>query len=258
MRRSLERRLTDAVLAPRRDPAADECRRASIAGAFEDLYRPAEEGDLPTDELRRTIVDQFHRLYYHDSERTWRATRYRGVGILKCPLDLWVYQEVVHRLRPELIVETGTAHGGSAYFLGDLCDTVGGGRIVSIDIEAAERPVHPRVTYLHGSSVDPSIIGEVTARLPSDGPVLVILDSDHRQGHVRRELEVYAPMVSVGSYIVVEDSNVHGHPALPSFPAGPREALDAFLAGTGDFVVDEALEKFMMTFNPRGFLRRVR
>jgi cephalosporin hydroxylase len=122
----------------------------------------------------------------------------------------------------------------------------------------ADRPQHPRVTYLEGSSVDPHIVAQVRSLVKPDATVLVYLDSDHSCDHVRQELEHYAPLVSVGSYIVVEDTNVHGHPALPGFPAGPMEGLHQFLAGSDAFEIDKRRERFLMTFNPSGYLRRVR
>ena len=238
---------------------SDERVKNSLAAAFERLYVPINLGDLPSPVVRRTIVDQFHRLYYHDRQQTWLQTTYRGVPVWKCPLDLWIYQEIINDLRPDLIVETGTALGGSAFFLGDLCDTLDNGHVVTIDVEdAPNRPRHPRVTYLKGSSVDPAIVARVGALLRARGRTMVILDSDHSEDHVRRELGVYAPMVSLGSYLIVEDSNVHGHPALPSHPAGPMEALQQFLATTDEFTVDTDQEKFMLTFNPSGFLKRVK
>jgi cephalosporin hydroxylase len=238
---------------------ADERVKDSIVAAFERLYTPFDEGDLPTPVVRRAIVDQFHRLYYHDSWRTWRQTTHRGVTVYKCPLDLWIYQEIINEIHPDLIIETGTALGGSAYFMADLCDTLGKGHVVSIDIEDDPgRPSHPRVTYLTGSSVDPNIVEQALATLPPGGTAMVILDSDHSMEHVKTELNVYAPVVTLGSYLVVEDTNVHGHPALPSFPAGPMEGLQQFLTTTDEFEVDTNQEKFMLTFNPSGFLKRVK
>ncbi|MDQ6782160.1 MAG: cephalosporin hydroxylase family protein [Actinomycetota bacterium] len=237
----------------------DASLRDAVVRSFEALYDPAQEGDRPDADTRRSIVNQFHRLYYHDSQNTWRNTSYRGVPIMKCPLDLWQYQEVISALRPDLIIETGIADGGGAYYLGDLCDTVGNGRVVSIDIELASvLPDHDRVTYLKGSSISPEIVAKVRALAPPDGTIMVILDSDHSRDHVRRELEMYAPMVTVGSYAIVEDTNVHGHPALPSYPPGPMEGLRDFLNGTDAFEIDRNCERFMMTFNPSGYLRRLR
>lgn len=251
--------LGSRLLQPDADGDADPRLQEAAVQAFKQLYQPSELQDLPSATMRAAIVDQFSRLYYHDSRQTWMDTRYRGVPILKCPLDLWIYQELIHEVRPDLIIETGTASGGSAFFLGDLFDTLGSGQLVSIDIhQKPDLPEHPRVTYLEGSSVDQGIVSHVASLASKAGRALVILDSDHSRDHVRAELEAYGPLVSVGSYLVVEDTNVHGHPALPSFPPGPMEALHQFLAGTDEFVVDRAREKFMTTFNPSGYLQRVR
>ena len=86
--------------------------------------------------------------------------------------------------------------------------------------------------------------------------VMVILDSDHTRDHVLAELRAYAPIVTPGQYLVVEDSNINGHPVFPGFGPGPMEALQAFLAETGEFEVDRSREKFLVTFNPGGYLRK--
>ncbi len=233
---------------------------AEVLAAFEDLWSSNFEQRPPAPEVQDMIVRQFHRLYYHSLHRTWKDTFYRGVTIWKCPLDLWLYQELLHELRPQLIVETGTAFGGSAYFLGDLCDTLGlDALITTIDIEEQpDRPAHHRVTYVTASSTDPEVVANVYAQVPPGAPTLVILDSDHRCDHVLAELRAYADLVSVGSYVVVEDTNVNGHPAYPEFGPGPMEAVEDFLAEDDRFVVDEGMEKFFMTFNPRGYLKKVR
>jgi len=203
-------------------------------------------------------VDRFHRLYYDRAQTTWKNTWWLGTAVQKCPLDLWVYQELIVELRPELILETGTCAGGSALFLATMCEIVGRGQVVSVDIDPRPgRPVHPRVTYLTGSSTDEAILDQLRARARGRSPVMAILDSDHSREHVAAELSLYAPLVTVGSYLVVEDTNVNGHPVLPEFGPGPREAVDAFLAANSAFEVDESREKFLMTFNPRGFLRRM-
>ncbi len=86
---------------------------------------------------------------------------------------------------------------------------------------------------------------------------MVILDSDHSQAHVARELEILAPYVTPDSYLIVEDTNINGHPTYPSFGPGPFEALERFIADHPEFVVDSSREKFLLTFNPKGFLRRL-
>lgn len=233
---------------------------SGVLAAFEALWDREFESRPPSDAVRDTIVKQFHRLYYHSLHRTWKQTYYRGVTIWKCPLDLWLYQELLHALRPALIVETGTMFGGSAYFLGDLCDTLGlDTRITTIDVEEQQdRPTHDRVTYVTASSTDPAVVASVYAAAPPGRPVLVILDSDHSRDHVLAELRAYADLVTVGSYVVVEDTNVNGHPAYPEFGPGPMEAVDAFLAEDDRFEIDEGMEKFFMTFNPRGYLKKIR
>jgi cephalosporin hydroxylase len=201
------------------------------------------------------ITDAFHRLYYDTA--VWKDTYWLGVRTQKCPLDLWIYQEILQETRPDLIVETGTAHGGSALYLASVCDLLGRGEVVTVDIHPIEdRPAHDRITYLTGSSTSGEIVGELERLVTDSEQVLVILDSDHSRDHVLDELRIYSRFVTPGSYLIVEDTNVNGHPAMPEHGPGPMEALEAFLPETTEFQVDVAREKFFMTFNPRGFLRR--
>lgn len=203
----------------------------------------------------RSIADQFHELYYESW--VWRNTYWLGVETLKCPLDLWVYQEILFELRPRSIVECGTAAGGSALFLACMCDLLGGGEVVTVDVaERPDRPAHDRITYLHGSSVAEDVVGRVKEAVRGDGPVLVILDSDHGREHVLRELRVYGEIVTPGSYLIVEDTNVNGHPVSELHGPGPMEAVEQFLSETDQFAPDREREKFFLTFNPKGFLKK--
>jgi cephalosporin hydroxylase len=212
----------------------------------------------PPARSRGRVVRRFHRLYYLTSRRTWRNTFFLGVPVAKCPLDLWVYQEIVNEVRPGLIVETGTAHGGSALYLAAMCDLVGGGRVVSVDLVAREGlPRHPRVSYVVGSSVEPETFERGKSHVRPGETVLVVLDSDHRREHVLAELRLYGGLVTPGSYLVVEDTNVHGHPVFRSHGPGPFEAVRDFLDGGAPFAADESREKFYMTFNPGGYLKRL-
>ena len=116
-------------------------------------------------------------------------------------------------------------------------------------------PRHPRITYLAGrSSTDPEVLAEVRARA-TGRPLLVVLDSDHSQAHVEAELEAYAPLVPVGCYLIVEDSNI-GQIRKDLLP-GPLQAVETFLAANDEFEIDREREKFLITFNPSGYLRRV-
>jgi cephalosporin hydroxylase len=201
------------------------------------------------------VTEAFHRLYYDTA--VWKDTHWLGVRTQKCPLDLWVYQEILHEVKPDLVIETGTAHGGSAYYLASLMDLIGRGEIVTVDIHPIEgRPEHPRITYVTGSSTADEVVQEVERLAEGHDRVLVILDSDHSRDHVLDELRIYNRFVTPGSYLIVEDTNVNGHPVMPEHGPGPMEALDDFLAEADGLEIDAAREKFFMTFNPRGFLRK--
>jgi cephalosporin hydroxylase len=177
---------------------------------------------------------------------------------MKSPMDLWAYQEIVAETKPHVIVECGTAFGGSSYYLASLLDLLGRGEVVTVDIEARPgQPTHPRITRLIGSSTDPAIVTQVRQRV-AGRRAMVILDSEHSRDHVAAELEAYRGLVAVGCYLVVEDTNVNGHPVVPEHGPGPMEAVEAFLPEASEFEVDRARERFMLTLNPGGYLRRVR
>jgi cephalosporin hydroxylase len=202
----------------------------------------------------------FSRYFYTRADLTWNNTEWLGVPLWKNPLDLWVYQEIVWEVKPALILETGTWRGGSAFYFASLCDLLGHGKVITIDHSApAGRPAHPRIEYVQGSSVAPEIVELVEARVAdAGGPILVVLDSDHRQQHVAQELEIFRRWVTPDSYLIVEDTNINGHPVNPFFGPGPMEAVNEFLPRHPEFEVDAAREKYMVTHNPRGFLRRKR
>lgn len=214
---------------------------------------------------RLKALDDFSKMTfkYHAAAQTggtWKDTYWLGVRALKLPLDLWVYQEILYETRPDLIIETGTAGGGSALYLASICDLLGTGKVLSIDIDekghvddsfsGEERPSHPRIHYLLGSSTAPAIVEEVKREAEGAERTMVVLDSDHSEAHVYAELKAYAPLVTIGGYLVVEDTNSHR--------AGPMQAVQTFLEEDQRFEVDSAREKFLITFNPNGYLRRVR
>ena len=219
---------------------------------------PTEVSPLTDEE--QAIVDAFHRLYY-DQRVEGRQTvllSWFGHRILKCPFDIWTYQEIIHETRPELIVECGTRYGGGALYLASLLDLRGGpGQVLTIDITAMKhRPVHPRIRYVAGSTLDAAIVDQVRAAAAGKR-TMVILDSDHSAAQVTGELAIYPEFVSTGCYLIVDDANLGGHPVLPEHGPGPTEALDAWYPTQTDFVVDRSRERFMLSLNPRGFLKRV-
>jgi cephalosporin hydroxylase len=212
----------------------------------------------PPPEPHPDTLDRFHQLFYDLGRDTWKRNRWLGPRAFKNPLDLWIYQELLHRLQPDLIVESGTGPGGSAHFMAGVCDLIGKGRIITIDVSVAykHRVDHPRISYIHGSSVSEQTLATVREAATGATRVLVILDSDHSRDHVLAELHAYAPLVTPGSYLVVEDTNINGHPVAPDFGPGPMEAVDEFLAEQSGFEIDQECEKFLLTSNPRGYLCR--
>ncbi len=204
-----------------------------------------------------TIADYTSWFHQHGT-RTWQHTHFFGTPLAKMPTDLWIYQEILWETKPQLIIECGTFRGGSALYFASLFDLFGEGEVVTVDVEPQpDRPTHPRITYLSGSSTAPEIAEQLRARAAGVERVMVILDSDHSEAHVAGELELYAPLVTKGCYLVVEDSVVNGNPILPNYGAGPMEALHEFLPSHPEFRIDAEREKFGATFFPSGFLERI-
>ena len=184
--------------------------------------------------------------YY--ASKVWKTTTWLGVPVLKCPLDLWVMQEIIHEVKPDLIIETGTFMGGSALYFASVLDAIGKGFVTTVDVEEKkDRPVHPRICYVRGSSVDTDVLYHMEVE-HRKRRTLVVLDSDHSYDHVLEELEAYAPLVSPGSYLVVEDTNT----------PGPSDAVRDFLYSVegSHFTVDRSREKFGTSFNNGGWLRK--
>jgi cephalosporin hydroxylase len=220
---------------------------------------PEVKDTLPDAASSKKIVDDFHELYHESQGSTWNNTFWRGVRTQKLPLDAWIFQEIIHETQPDVIVEAGTFMGGSAYFMASLMDLIGKGRVITIDIEDHPgKPRHHRITYLIGSSTSEEMVARVRSLIGKDETVMVVLDSDHRAEHVLNELRIYGPMVTVGNYLIAEDTNVNGHPVKPDFGPGPWEAVQTFLKENQAFTVDSRREKLLLTFNPGGYLIRVR
>jgi cephalosporin hydroxylase len=162
-------------------------------------------------------------------------------------------------VRPDWVIETGTGDGGRALFLASICELVGHGEVLSIDDRAAaDLPSHPRLRFLAGVAHEPATVDAVR-RLVGDGAkALVVLGAGADRRRTDAQFEAYSPFGPVGSYVVVTDTIVNGHPVWPAFGPGPAEAVKQILTRHGEFVGDPLMEKYSLTFNPNGFLRRVR
>ncbi|MEJ2671400.1 MAG: CmcI family methyltransferase [Deltaproteobacteria bacterium] len=210
------------------------------------------------------LVEGFNDLYY--SSGMARNLNWRGMEMIKNPCDLWNIVELMQRLRPVVILETGTHHGASAIFYAEMAKLFDiACTVITIDINPkwSIAPESKNIVSLVGYSVDPEIVEKAEAIIrgkteKNPGHVMVMLDSDHSEANVSQELELFHPLVTVDSYLIVEDTNINGHPVAPEHGPGPWEAVDKFLAGHAEFVPDRDCERFLLTFNPRGWLKRIK
>jgi cephalosporin hydroxylase len=209
-----------------------------------------------------TLINDFHNL--------WRQRllndqlKFLGVKACKSPMDLWVYQEIIYEIRPKLIIECGTYQGGSTLFFASMLELNNiDGTVLSIDVNPKKNlPQHSHIHYLTASSITDGYEFAKKFRV-NRAPCMVILDSNHTKSHVLEELRLYSNLVSVGSYLIVEDSDLNGHPTgdMPYWrlgEEGPHEALEGFLETHDNFVVDKSREKFLVTVCTDGFLERIR
>ncbi len=192
-------------------------------------------------------------------KRIANKTTYFGVKTLKNPLDFWVYREIIVEVQPDVIVEVGTAYGGGALAMAHILDHLGKGRIIGLDHQHETVPAfvkeHPRITLFSGEACQS--FPKVQAAIQSGETVLVIEDSSHSYENTLAVLQTYGPLVTLGSYLIIEDSNCHHGVDIGPCP-GPYEAVEQFLRETDDFEVDRSRESFFITWNPRGYLKRVR
>jgi cephalosporin hydroxylase len=184
--------------------------------------------------------------------------KWMGEHIWQNVLDLWTIQETIQEVKPSLLIECGTNRGGSALFYAHLFDLLGQGQVVTVDLEALHAIRHPRVQFLIGSSVSEPIIQEINrVAAGMRGPIMVILDSHHSESHVRQEMETYAPLVTPGSFIMVQDGVIDVLPIFQHDRPGPLPAIHGFLQHHPEFEVDHArCQRFLLTHHPMGWLRR--
>lgn len=202
-----------------------------------------------------------HKISY---ELTWL-----GIPIIQLPEDILMMQELIYKIRPDVIVEIGTAHGGTAIFYASMLELLGKGYVISIDIDIRQynrlamqaHPMSKRLTLIEGSSIEDNVLAQVRQLIHPQDAVLVALDSNHTYAHVCQELEKYSPLVTPGSYLVVFDGVMEMLADVPNGKPGwatdnPAAAMRDFLTKHPEFEVDCYYNRLGVTYCPSGFLWR--
>jgi cephalosporin hydroxylase len=240
---------------------------------------------IPFEEVKKENIKQLgqnRQLTALSNEWLVEVSRYKysynftwlGRPIIQFPQDILALQEIIWQKMPDLVIETGIAHGGSLILYASILELIGGdGKVLGIDIdirnhnriEIEKHPMFKRITMIQGSSVDDQVIHKVYALARGKKKILVVLDSDHNHTHVLRELVLYSPLVRKGSYLVVFDTVIEDMPEnyFPDRPWGkcnnPKTAVREFLRTNDRFVVDKEIEsKLLITVAPGGYLRCVK
>jgi len=211
---------------------------------------------------RRCAGYLYHKWYY-ERDKVWIHTKFLGIGTMKSVSDMWNYQEIIAELKPAVIVEFGSFAGGSAIFFNMIGRAVNpAARVLSVDIDHSRLDPrvknYPEIEFLESSSTAKNVTSRITElRKENPGPAFFILDSDHSKAHVLSELLSIRDVLQENDYVVVEDSNVNGHPVARNWGEGPFEALeDYFRRFPNDYIRDTAREhKFAFTFATNGFLK---
>ncbi len=196
-----------------------------------------------------------------------------GRPVIQIPQDLFAIQEIIWTIQPDFIIETGIAHGGSLIFYASMLELIGKGKVIGIDIDIRrhnrsaieEHSLYHKITMIEGSSVSPAVVDQVKSITAGAKSILVALDSNHTHEHVLKELELYTPFVSVGSYCIVFDTGIEdlARDMITDRPWGPgnnpKTAVWEFLKTNDRFLIDKDIEtKLLITAAPDGYLRCIK
>lgn len=226
------------------------------------------ELDIYSPEGFKVLANLFTRSGWQQKisyEPTWL-----GIPIIQTPEDIVMMQEVIWKVRPDVIIECGVAHGGALGLYASILEMTGKGHVIGVDVEIRKynrlalqsHPMSRRFTLIEGSSVEDATLQQVHDMIRPDDKVMVTLDSNHTAAHVAKELSLYAPLVTPDSYLVVFDGVMQ---VLTDAPGGspswatdnPWQAVQEFLGENSDFEIDPYYNRLMVTHCPGGFLRRV-
>ena len=239
---------------------------------FKNERAAAQKEMLQDAELKQKSLDWM--LLADKYKYTYNFT-WMGRPIIKYPQDIVIMQELIWDVKPDLIIETGIAHGGSIIFSSSMMELMGnGGKVIAVDIdirkhnrdEIEKHPMMKNITMLEGSSVDEKIVQQITDYAKNFKKVMVVLDSNHSHEHVYRELELYTPLVSLDSYILLPDTFVEffpkGYVTNRPWDVGnnPYTAMEAYLKTTDQFVKDESITNKLLITEAfgGGYLKRVK
>jgi cephalosporin hydroxylase len=236
-------------------------------------YRLIGPDGAPVDIYSREGLEALARLWVLTSahNRIMYEPSWLGIPIIQYPSDIVIMQELIWKIRPDVIVETGFAHGGSAIFYASILELLGRGRVISVEVEIRKynrvavmaHPLSHRIEMIEASSIEPATVAEVKRRIADGQKVLVTLDSNHSYAHVLRELELYAPLVGEGSYLVAMDGAQQWVAEMPRGKPewredNPLRAIHEFVAAHPEWEIDPHYNRMLVTSNPDAFLRRKR
>ena len=194
-----------------------------------------------------------------------------GVPTIQTPEDMILIQELIFKIKPDVIIETGIAHGGSLIYYASLLELLGKGKVIGVDIEVREynrkvlerHPMFKRIELIEGSSISEETIEKIRKIVPKNSKVIVCLDSNHTKEHVLKELQLYHGFVNSGSYIVVFDTITSklaekGACEKNYINNGPKEAVEYFLKVNDNFEIDKHYNKLYISYSPNGYLKRIK
>lgn len=213
---------------------------------------------MRNDYRRRFKMNLRELVEYETQELVFKKCLWMGFHAWKNPLDAWIYQEIVHETKPDVIIEIGGMEGGSTLYFANLLDLLGHGQVVSIDIDRSRfRVKHGRIVPITGSSSSPDVIARVF-ELCHGKSAMVVQDGAHDKASVLSDLRNYCKLVPVNGYFIVEDGIVDLLWPVDWYKNGPLAAVEQFLSENSDFVTDAEKERYLLTNNPQGFLKRIR
>jgi len=212
---------------------------------------------LPLTPLGRSLDMSLREwIEYYQANVAMKQVYYRGVPTWKNVFDLWVIQEIIFDTRPQIVVEIGTKFGGTTIWLSDTMKTIASGLVISMDLNRPRIDFPANVQFIQGDSIAPHTVSQVKG-LCEGRRTMLMTDGNHAAEHVFQELTLYTPMIALGCYFIVEDGIVDVMD-WPQYQPGPLVAVQRFLQGNDSFAIDESREKFILTYAPGGFLKRVR